>query len=127
MTRRGEQARVSVWETAWNCLKKNKNGIASVAAVTAALRIAVFLPLLLCVDFGGKLPMWMGYVLAAAVYIFGVIPMRFWGREKVRRMFCSQHSNHCYENVPDRSSRKIRNCSVPSLRMWKFLTSPSAR
>ena len=94
MTRVEEQTRASVWKTAWKCLKKNINGIAAVAAVTAALRIAVFLPLLLCVDFGGKLPMWMGYALAAAVYIAGVIPMRFWGREKMRRMVYSRHMNH---------------------------------
>lgn len=94
MDRVEAQAKVSVWKIAWKCLQKNMNGIATVAAVTAALRIAVLLPLLLCVDFGGKLPMWMGYALAAAVYIGGVIPMRFWGREKMRRMIYSRHMNH---------------------------------
>lgn len=99
MTRGEEQAKASVWETAWKCLKKNINGIASVAMVTAALRIAVFLPLLLCVDFGGKLPLWMGCALGAAVYILGVIPMRFWGREKMRRMVYSRHMNHKKKGV----------------------------
>ena len=99
MTRREDQAKASVWETAWKCLKKNLNGIASVAMVTAALRIAVFLPLLLCVDFGGKLPLWMGCAVSAAVYILGVIPMRFWGREKMRRMVYSRHMNHKKKDV----------------------------
>lgn len=99
MTRGEEQARTSVWQSAWKCLKNNVDGIAAVAAVTVALRIAVLIPVLLCADFGGGLPAWLGYALAALVYIFGVIPMRFWGREKMRRMVYSRHLNHHRKHV----------------------------
>lgn len=99
MTSGERKARLSVWKSVWKCLKNNIDGIALVAVVTAVLRIAVFLPLLLCVDFGGKLPMWMGYALAVAVYIVGVIPMRFWGREKMRRMVYSRHMNQKQKGI----------------------------
>ena len=99
MTTGEGQIRSSVGKSAWKCLRKNIDGIMWVAFVTAALRAAVFLPLLLCEEFGGRLPMWMGWVMAAAVYIAGVIPMRFWGREKMRRIFYTRHTNHRRSNV----------------------------
>ena len=99
MTRGEKQESLSIRKTAWSGLKKNLNEIVTVALVTALLRAAAFLPMLLCVDYGGKLPMWMGWVMAAAVYIGGVIPMRFWGREKMRRIFYSRHLNHRHKHV----------------------------
>ncbi len=99
MARGENQEQLSIRKTAWRGLRKYFGEIITVAFVTVLLRAAVFLPMLLCEDFGGKLPMWMGWVLAAAVYIAGVIPMRFWGREKMRRLFYSRHMNHRQKNV----------------------------
>lgn len=99
MTTGGNQEQLSIRKTAWRGLRKNFGTIATVAFVTALLRAAVFLPLLLCVDFGGKLPTWMGWVIAAAVYIGGAIPMRFWGGEKMRRIFYSRHLNHHQKKI----------------------------
>lgn len=90
---------LSIRRTAWRGIRKNLDGITTVAIVTAALRAAVFLPLLLCVDFGGKLPLWMGLVAALTIYVVGPIPMRFWCREKMRRMFYSRHMSHRTNNV----------------------------
>ncbi len=90
---------VTVGVLAWKCLKKNFNGITTVAMVTVALRIAALLPLRLCVGFGGKLPVWMGFIMCAAVYIAAVIPSRFWCREKMRRMVYSRHLNHSQKDV----------------------------
>ena len=102
MTTGGNQGQLSIRKAAWRGLRKNLNEITTVAFVTALLRVAVFLPMLLCVDFGGKLPMWMGWVMAAAVYIGGVIPMRFWGREKMRRLFYSRHLNRRHKKIYQR-------------------------
>lgn len=99
MTTGENQEQLSIRRTAWNGLRKHFDGISTVAIVTIALRAAAFLPLLLCVDFGGKLPLWMGVAAGVAIYIFGAIPMRFWGREKMRRMFYSRHLNHRKKNV----------------------------
>ena len=90
---------VSIRRTAWRGIRKHFNEITTVAVVTVLLRIAAFLPMLLCVDFGGKLPTWMGLVAAATVYVVGPIPMRFWGREKMRRVFYSRHLNHRHKNI----------------------------
>lgn len=90
---------VTVGVLAWKCLKKNFNGITTVAMVTVALRIAALLPLRLCVGFGGKLPVWMGFIMCAAVYIAAVIPSRFWCREKMRRMVYSRHLNHRQKDI----------------------------
>ena len=102
MTTGGNQGQLSIRKAAWRGLRKNLSEITTVAFVTALLRVAVFLPMLLCVDFGGKLPMWMGWVMAAAVYIGGVIPMRFWGREKMRRLFYSRHLNRRHKKIYQR-------------------------
>ena len=99
MTTGGSQEHLSIGKAAWKGLKKNFGEIITVAIVTVLLRAAVFLPMLLCVDFGGKLPTWMGWTLAAAAYIAGVISMRFWGREKMRRLFYSRHMNHRRKGV----------------------------
>ena len=93
------QIKVPVWETAWKCLKTNMNDITTVGIVTAALRALVVLPLFLSANFGGKLPLWMCLVMSAFVYIAGVIPMRFWAREKMRRMVYSRHMNHHRKDV----------------------------
>ena len=93
------QTGASAWQATWKCLKNHANEIVSVAAITVMLRVAVFVPVYLCGKFAGKLPAWVGYVLAAAVYIAGVIPMRFWGREKMRRMVFSRHLNHKKKDV----------------------------
>ena len=93
------QENVSIRRTAWRGIRKHFNEITTVAIVTVLLRIAAFLPMLLCVDFGGKLPTWMGLVAAVTVYVVGPIPMRFWGREKMRRMFYSRHMNHRKKNI----------------------------
>ncbi len=95
----GEKEQLSIGRTAWRGIRKNFDAIITVVIVTAALRAAAFLPMLLCVDFGGKLPMWMGLVAALSVYVVGPIPMRFWGREKMRRMFYSRHMNHRVKNL----------------------------
>ncbi len=97
---RGENPdQLSIRRTAWRGIRKNFDSISTIAIVTVALRAAAFLPMFLSVDFGGKLPTWMGLAAAAAVYIAGAIPMRFWGREKMRRMFYSRHLNSRKKNV----------------------------
>ena len=99
MTRGDNQESLSIRRTAWKGLRKNFDSICTVAIVTIVLRAAAFLPLLLCVDFGGKLPTWIGLIAGAFIYAVGAIPMRCWGREKMRRMFYSRHLNHRQKNV----------------------------
>jgi hypothetical protein len=99
MTRGDHQESLSIRRTAWKGIRKHFDSISTIAIVTIALRAAAFLPLLLCVDFGGKLPTWMGLIAGAAIYIAGAVPMRFWSREKMRRMFYSRHLNHRQQKV----------------------------
>lgn len=99
MTSEGKKGQPSIGNAAWKEISKNFGTIAAVAAVTVALRVASFLPMLLCVDFGGKLPTWTGLIVALALYIAVVIPMRFWGREKMRRLFYTRHVNHRHEDA----------------------------
>ncbi len=90
---------LSIRRMAWRGIRKYFDAITTVAIVTAALRIAAVLPLFLSVDLGGRLPTWMSVVAALTVYVLGPIPMRFWGREKMRRMFYSRHMNHRKNNL----------------------------
>ena len=99
MSTEGKQDQLSIRRAAWRGIRRNFDAIMLVASVTVALRIAVLLPLMLCADFGGKLPLWLGVAGSVVVYIVGVIPMRFWVREKMRRMFYSRHLNHHKKNV----------------------------
>lgn len=82
-------------KTAWRGIKRNFDGVTTVAVVQIAVRIAVFAPLLLPKLSGGRLPTWICWIAVAALYTLTVIPLRFWAREKMRRMFFTRNApNH---------------------------------
>lgn len=83
----------STGRNAWRVIKKHFDTISTVTIVQAAVRIAVLLPLLLPRLSGGKLPMWISVACSAALYIAFVIPLRFWAKEKLRRLFFTRNAS----------------------------------
>ena len=82
---------ISIGKAAWRVITRHFDAVSTVTIVQIAVRAAVFVPLLLSSSFGGKLPPWMTWLMALAVYIALVIPLRFWAKEKMRRQFYTRH------------------------------------
>ena len=86
----------SIGKMARRGIRKNFDAVSTVAIVQLLIRAAVLAPLLLSVMWGGKLPLWLAAAGSAALYIFLLIPMRFWARQKMRRVYYtrSHHTKH---------------------------------
>ena len=88
--------RMTVDQAARRVIRRHLDELTTVAFVLVLLHCAAFAPLFLSQDVGSYLPTWLCWVLVALVYIFTVMPARYWGREKVRRLFYTR-------NLPSRA------------------------
>ena len=61
--------------------------ISKAAFVQLLIRVAVAVPLFFCESMGGPLPDMAAAGIGLAIYIFILIPLRFWARQKVRRVY----------------------------------------
>ena len=82
----------STGKTALRGIKRHFDEVITVAIVQLAVRAAAFSPLLLPGMSGGKMPAWICWIAVAALYIAVVIPLRFWAREKMRRIFYTRNA-----------------------------------
>ena len=86
-----EYEKLTVDQAVRRALKKSFDELTTVGFIMVLLHAVMFSPLLISRAFYGRLPVWMALIGVAAAYIFLVMPLRFWGREKVRRIFYSRH------------------------------------
>ena len=73
-------------------IARHYDEISKAAFVQLRIRVAVVAPLLFCQTMGGQLPDILAAGASLAVYVFILIPMRFWAKQKVRRVYY-RHSN----------------------------------
>ena len=83
----------STGKNAMRAIVKHFDTISTVVIVQIAVRAAILLPLLLPRLSGGRLPMWIAWVCVAALYSAFVIPLRFWAKEKLRRLFFTRNAS----------------------------------
>lgn len=81
-------------------IARHYDEISKAAFVQLLIRAAVVAPFLFCKSLGGPLPDLLAALAGAAVYVFLLIPMRFWAKQKVRRVFYRHGSNKRKENIP---------------------------
>ena len=87
----GNINQLPVGKAARRCITRNFDQVSSVAIAQIVLRVLALSPLFLSSALGGKLPLWLSLAFALALYIALVIPMRFWAREKMRRLFYTRN------------------------------------
>ena len=87
MTTGEKNDRVSIEKKVSKVILENFNEVLAVAFIQIAVRLAVLFPLKLSEDFGGNMPAAMAWFFVAALYAAAVIPLRFWAKEKMRRLF----------------------------------------
>lgn len=99
MTMAEKKTPLSVGKAARRAIRRHFDQVTTVGFVQIVLRVAVFSPLLLTRLSGGKLPAWICWAGVAALYIALVIPLRFWAREKLRRLFYTRNQSAKKRNV----------------------------
>ncbi len=91
--------RVSIGKIARKGIRRSFDEISTVAIVQILLRLAALAPMLLSKMLGGKLPDELAIAGCVVIYIFAVIPMRFWARQKMRRVYYSRSAHSRKKNV----------------------------
>ncbi len=79
--------RASIGKITQRGLKRHYDEISAAAFVQMLIRAAVIAPLIFCESVGGRIPDILAGSASLAIYIFILIPMRFWARQKVRRVY----------------------------------------
>ena len=72
-------------------IRKHFDQVSAVTFIQVAARLAFFALVLFPGILGENTPRWVAWLCAAAIYILGIIPLRFWAKEKMRRLFYSHH------------------------------------
>ena len=68
-------------------LKRNFDEISKAVFVLLLIHVAIAAPLFFCESLGGMIPDYTAAGISLAVCVFLLIPLRFWGRQKIRRAF----------------------------------------
>jgi len=79
--------RASIGKITRRGIKRHYDEISKAAFVQMLIRAAVIAPLIFCESVGGRIPDILAGSASLAIYIFILIPMRFWARQKVRRVY----------------------------------------
>ena len=87
MTASEKKNRISIGKAAWQGIAGNFGKVTQVVVVRILGLGAALCPLLVSQGRGGVLPAPLAWLCSVLLYTFLVIPMRFWGREKMRRIF----------------------------------------
>ncbi|MBR3019715.1 MAG: hypothetical protein IKH57_21990 [Clostridia bacterium] len=80
-------SRTSIGKATRRGLKRNYDEISKAVFVLLLIHAAIAAPLVFCKSMGGIIPDIAAAGISLAVCIFGLIPLRFWGRQKIRRAF----------------------------------------
>ena len=73
-------------------IKRHLDEVLTIAMVWLIIRLAVLSPLLLPRLSNGRLPTWISLALAVGLYIMLALPLRFWSREKMRRIYFTRNA-----------------------------------
>lgn len=79
--------RASIGKITRRGMRQQFDQISTVVFVQLLIRAAVIVPLALSESMGGRLPDVLALLTGAAVYVFLLIPLRFWARQKIRRVY----------------------------------------
>ena len=91
-------AEKSTGKKALLAIRKHFDQVSAVTFIQAAARLAFFALILFPGILGVNTPHWIAWLCAAAIYILAIIPLRFWAKEKMRRLFYSHHSSSRKKN-----------------------------
>ncbi|MBR6187074.1 MAG: hypothetical protein IKQ41_12550 [Clostridia bacterium] len=78
--------KLTVNKAVWRALRKRFDEITTVGFVLVLIRVAMLSPLLLT-----QMPIGLRLIVLCSVYIALVMPLRYWGREKIRRIFYTRN------------------------------------
>ena len=83
----------SIGKAARKGLKRKYDEISKAVFVLLLIHVAIVVPLFFSESAGGRFPDIMAAAASLAVCVFGLIPLRFWARQKIRRVYF-KHSDH---------------------------------
>ena len=86
-------SRPSIGRVTRKGIKRHYDEISKTVFVQLLIRAAVVAPLVFSASMGGRIPDVLALGASLIIYIFVLIPMRFWARQKVRRVYY-RHSNN---------------------------------
>ena len=110
-----DYSQMTVNQAVKRVLTRHFDDVTTVAFVLVLARLFMLSPFIISPYVGGYLPSWMLWIISGALYIFMVMPLRYWGREKVRRRFYTR-------NLPTRQhSPYIRWLKTGLLRLGRAL------
>ena len=86
--------RGTIGKKAMRAIGKHFDRVSAVTLVRLGAHLAFFALVLFPGILGVNTPRWVAWLCAAAIYILGIIPLRFWAKEKMRRLFYSRHASN---------------------------------
>ena len=87
MSTHENESRVSIGKAARKGIGRHYDEISKAVFVQLLIRAALIAPLIFCKSMGGRLPDMLAAVASLVVFVFFLIPMRFWARQKIRRVY----------------------------------------
>lgn len=84
--------KLTVDQAVMRVLKRHFDESSNVGFVLVLVHALMLSPVLLPVSIFAKLPLWINAIVSALIYLFLVMPLRYWGREKIRRLFYSRNT-----------------------------------
>ena len=93
MSAHESESRPSIGKITRKGIRRHYDDISQAAFVRLLIWAAVFAPLILSKIMPSRLPIAFAAAISLAIYVFGLIPMRFWARQKIRRVYY-RHTNY---------------------------------